>query len=414
MTSNASRAEARRVLLWLYLPTLALSVAQGMIFPAIPRLGEAFGVSAGTAGQVVTAFGAGRMVILVPAGVLVDALGSRAVLLLGSTLALAGAAAVAASPVFWGVLVGQVLAGAGASLWTLGREAAGLEIVSPDRRGRLLSAFFGLQMAGNALGPVAAGLLVDRAGLGPTLWGSAGLAAAVWGLSAVAREELAAGLLRRDAGDFREAVRALPESYRAAFRIVTFSTFVLTLYRASLNTLLPLYVGTQLGYPGTVVGGLFGITSVVILAFILPAGVLLDRLGRKWGAVPACLVPAVAYVLMPFARTLSSLAILAALFGVAGGLSLGSMSALSYDVIPEHARGRLQALRRMVGEVGGMVGPFVAGLASDLLSPSAGFLLLSPLLLSAGFLLAFGVPETLPTAKAQAARRTEQPAGRRP
>jgi hypothetical protein len=61
-----------------------------------------------------------------------------------------------------------------------------------------------------------------------------------------------------------------------------------------------------------------------------------------------------------------------------------------------------------------MVGPFVAGLASDLLSPSAGFLLLSPLLLSAGFLLAFGVPETLPTAKAQAARRTEQPAGRRP
>ncbi len=414
MTSNASRAEARRVLLWLYLPTLALSVAQGMILPAIPRLGETFGVSAGTAGQVVTAFGAGRMAILVPAGVLVDALGSRAVLLLGSTLALAGAVAVAASPVFWGILAGQALAGAGASLWTLGREAAGLEIVSPDRRGRLLSAFFGLQMAGTALGPVAAGLLVDRAGLGPTLWGSAGLAAVVWILSAVAREELPAGLLRRDVGDFREAVRALRESYRAAFLIVTFSTFVLTLYRASLNTLLPLYVGTQLGYPGTVVGGLFGITSVVILAFILPAGVLLDRLGRKWGAVPACLVPAAAYVLMPSARTLSSLAILAALFGVAGGLSLGSMSALSYDVIPEHARGRLQALRRMVGELGGIVGPFVAGLASDLLSPSAGFLLLSPLLLSAGLLLAFGVPETLPTAKARAARRTEQPAGRRP
>jgi len=392
----------RRVLLWLYVPTLALSVAQGMIFPAIPKLAQAFGISAGTAGQVVTAFGVGRMVILVPAGVLVDTLGARAVLLLGSTLALAGAATVATSPVFWGVLVGQVMSGAGASLWTLGREVAGLELVPPDRRGRLLSAFFGLQMAGNALGPVAAGLLVDRAGLRTTLWVPVGVAVAVWVLSAATREELPTSRRRQQQpGNLRGALRALPGSYRTAFVLVTFSTFVLTLYRASLNTLLPLYVGVELGYPGAVVGMLFGITSVLILAFIMPAGLLLDRLGRKWGAVPACLVPAAGYALMPLARSVTSLSVLAALFGVAGGLSLGSMSALSYDVIPEHARGRLQALRRTVGEVGGLVGPLVAGVASDLLSPGTGFLLLSPLLLTAGLLLAFGVPETLPTAQPQ-------------
>lgn len=399
--TSTSVSAAHRLLVWLYLPTLALSVGQGMIFPAIPKLAEAFQVSAGTAGQVVTAFGAGRMLILLPAGVLVDTLGSRAVLLLGSTLALAGAVAVAASPAFWGVLAGQVLAGAGASLWTLGREAAGLEFVPPERRGRLLSAFFGLQMAGNALGPVAAGLLVDLSGLRPTLWAAAGVALAVWILSAATREQLPAASRGRRAVQLRGAVRLLPQAYRAAFVIITFSTFVLTLYRASLNTLLPLYVGTELGYPGTVVGGLFGITSVLILAFILPAGVLLDRLGRKWGAVPACLVPAAAYALMPLARSLPSLAAVAVLFGVAGGLSLGSMSTLSYDVIPEYARGRLQALRRLVGEVGGLVGPFVAGLATDLLSPGTGFLLLSPLLLAAGLLLAFGVPETLPQVRAR-------------
>ncbi|MCS7234497.1 MAG: MFS transporter [Armatimonadota bacterium] len=384
-----------RVLLWLYLPTLALSVAQGMIFPAIPKLADAFAVSAGTAGQVVTAFGAGRMAILVPAGLLVDTLGSRTALLLGSSLALVGALAVAASPAFWGILAGQVLSGAGASLWTLGREAAGLEFVPPERRGRLLSAFFGLQMAGNALGPVAAGLLVDRAGLQPTLWVPAAVSAGVWVLSAATREDFPAASRPARPVALRGALGELPRAYRPAFAIVTFSTFVLTLYRASLNALLPLYVGSELGYPGTVVGSLFGVVSVVILLFILPAGILLDRMGRKWGAVPACLVPAAAYAVMPTARSVTSLAILAVLFGVAGGLSLGSMSALSYDVIPEHARGRLQALRRLVGEVGGLVGPLVAGLASDLLSPGTGFLLLSPLLLAAGLLLAFRVPETL-------------------
>lgn len=356
MKPTPFRGNAHRVLFWLYLPTLILSVSQGMIFPAIPELAKGFGVSAGTAGQVVTAFGAGRMVILVPGGLLVDSLGSRAVLLLGSTLAVAGAVAAATSPVFWGVLLGQVMSGAGASLWTLGREAAGLELVPPERRGRLLSAFFGLQMAGNALGPVAAGFLVDRVGFRPTLWVAAAMAALVWILGAAAREELPAGMRLRDSADLRGALRALPVAHRGAFVIVTFSTFVLTLYRASLNTLLPLYVGTQLGYPGAVVGGLFGVTSVLILAFILPAGILLDRFGRKWGAVPACLVPAMGYALMPLARTLPSLVVLAGLFGVAGGLSLGSMSALSYDVIPPHARGRLQALRRMVGEVGGSSG----------------------------------------------------------
>ncbi|MER3457241.1 MAG: hypothetical protein C4304_10305, partial [candidate division GAL15 bacterium] len=351
-----------RLLLWLYLPTLALSVAQGMVLPAIPKLAQAFHVSAGTAGQVVTAFGAGRMLILLPAGLLVDALGARTVLLLGSTLAVVGAAAVAASPVFWGLLVGQLLAGAGASLWTLGREAAALGLVPPERRGRLLSAFFGLQMAGNALGPMAAGLLVDRAGLRTTLWVPVWVALGVWVLSVIARGELPATAHGPRALRLRDTLPSLPPAYRTTFRVITFATFVLTLYRASLNTLLPLYVGVQLGYPGTLVGALFGVVSVLILASIVPAGLLLDHLGRKWGAVPACLIPAAAYALMPLARSVPSLAALAVLFGVAGGLSLGSMSALSYDVIPEQARGRLQALRRLVGEVGGLVGPVVAGL----------------------------------------------------
>ncbi len=385
---------ARGSLLWLYLPTLALSVAQGMVLPTIPRLAEAFAVSAGTAGQVVTAFAAGRMAILFPAGLLVDALGPRAVLLLGSTMALAGALWVALTPWFLGILLGQFLAGAGASLWTLGREAAGLQQVAADRRGRLLSAFFGLQMAGTALGPLVAGVVVDRAGLRPALWLPAGVAAAVWVTTVATRE----GWAERAGGAppaVREALRGIPGEFRLAFRVVTFATFVLTMYRTGLNTLWPIYVGAELGYPGTAVGALFGIVSALILTMIPPAGYVLDRVGRKWGAVPACLVPAAVFSLMPLARTLPQLCALAALLGLAGGLSLGAMSALSYDIIPEEARGRLQAMRRLVGELGGLLGPFAAGIASDRGSGGTAFLLYTPFLLAAGLLLAFGVPETL-------------------
>lgn len=148
-------------------------------------------------------------------------------------------------------------------------------------------------------------------------------------LSAATRGELPAASRPTRAAALRGSLGELPRAYRPAFVIVTFSTFVLTLQRASLDPLLPLYVGSERGYPGTVAGGLFGVVSVLILLFILPTGILLDRLGGKWGAVPACLVPAAAYALMPWARSVTSLAVLAVLFGVAGGLSLGSMSALS-------------------------------------------------------------------------------------
>ncbi len=365
------------------------------MLPAVPALALRFGISPALAAQIVTAFAAGRFVSLLPSGMLVDRLGPRTVLRVGSLCIVAGALVMTVAPAFWVLLAGQFLAGAGSSLWTAGREISGLTLVRGDQRGRLLSGFFGLQLAGTALGPVAGGVITDLAGLRPLFLTYLLVGLAVLALTVVIDTPAPQQVPVSSRWLPPEGLRAIALENRATFLIVVFATFVMSVYRMSLNSLLPVYAGVTRGLSSTQVGGLFGISSLGIILMIIPAGLILDRAGRKWGAVPAAAVPGIGFALMPVARTGLELSVLMAVLGVANGLSLGSMSTYSYDVIPEHARGRLQALRRLVGELGALMGPLAGGLIADRYGAGAAFYSFVPLLLLAAVLLAFGARETL-------------------
>ncbi len=395
MNALHSAQAARSALVWLYGSTLALSVAQGIVLPAIPELSRRFLLSPGTTVQVVTAFSAGRLLGAFPSGFLVDTLGAKTTLLLGSTLALLSAAILTWAPGFWPILLAQLLGGIGAALWTMGREIASLGLVEPGQRGRLLSGFFGFQMAGMSLGPVVAGMLLDQAGLRAAFGFGLVLALGVWVTTWWAHAPILPPPevpLHDPQEEGRDG-----KTYRTAFVLVTFSSFVMSLYRASQQSLLPVYVGTELGKSATTVGALFGILSASLFLMILPAGWVLDTLGRKWGAVPAAVIPGLVFLAYPLARQMPELSVLTALLGIAGGFSFGSMASWSYDLIPPSAWGRLQAIRRFFGELGSLVGPAVTGVLVDAYGAAVAFRVLAPVLLGTGVLLAFGVPETVRT-----------------
>lgn len=384
-----------RSLLGLYLPTLAISFAQGMVLPAVPALATHFPISPGTAAQIVTAQAAGRMAALFPSGMLVDRLGPAAVLLAGS-ISIAAGGFMMLVPAFWGVLAGQFLIGIGSSLWLAGREISGLNLVRQDQRGRLMSGFFGFQMAGMAVGPLAGGVLVDAAGLWSLFFWHAALAAAILIFTMMVETRSgAAHVVAATPAPALGGFREIPRDDRMTFAILIFATFSMSLYRMSLNSLLPLHAGVSVGLSGTQVGTLFGITSLGIILMIVPAGLILDRIGRKWAAVPAAILPALSFAAMPLARDLSALSAVAGLLGLANGLSLGSISTFSYDVIPERARGRLQAMRRLVGDAGSLTGPLIGGLVADRYSAASAFLAFAPLMALTALLLAFGTRETL-------------------
>jgi MFS family permease len=136
-------------------------------------------------------------------------------------------------------------------------------------------------------------------------------------------------------------------------------------------------------------------SGFAVFAMILPAGFIIDKVGRKWATVPSTGIPALPFLLIPFAGTFFNFAVLLAFLGIANGLSLGSLATSTYDVVPPSARGRLQAARRTIAEVGGIGAPLLGGFLADTFNPGVPFLAYAPLLVLSAALLELVGKETL-------------------
>jgi MFS family permease len=382
----------------LYIPSLAMSFGQGMVIPAIPVFASEFNISVGLAAQVVTAYAIGRVVSLVPAGIMIDRMGSRFAMVLGPLMVAAGVGAIVVTPVFWVILAAQFVVGMGDSLWMLAREVTGINLVKPSQRGRVMSGFMGVTSAGMSLGPVVGGLILEEVGLRTVFVAYAAIASAVLLGSVMSRHSAARAPRPSHVktspfkfGRLSEIERALRPTYIA----LVAATFAMMLYRMVLQSMMPLYMDSQLGYSPVQVGSIFGISTIFIFAMIIPAGFITDKIGRKWATVPSTIIPALAFFAIPFANSMLELSIIASVLGMANGLSLGSVATSTFDVVPEHARARFQALRRVVGEMGGVAGPFFGGIIANAYNPGMTFLIFAPFILVPGLLLAIVAKETL-------------------
>jgi MFS family permease len=176
---------------------------------------------------------------------------------------------------------------------------------------------------------------------------------------------------------------------------VVFATLVNQSQRIIVQSMLPLYATRYLQLGPSQVGMLFTLSGVVVFAMMVPAGFLMDRVGRKWCTVPSTGIPALIFLLIPTTSSFAHLAMLIGIAGVAQGLSLGSLATSTYDVAPAHARGRLQALRRTIAELGSGLAPFIGGYLANQFNPGAPFLFYAPLLVLSALLLALVGKETL-------------------
>ncbi len=396
-----------RGLINLYTPALLAGVGWGMIIPTIPVLSVYYGVSIGAAAQTVTAFAIGRFVGTAMSGIILDRFGVRASLVVGTLAASIAALLAVVSPWFSGILALLFVIGLGDSLWLLGLEVAGIDLVRQDQRGRVISGFHGMTNGGLTLGPLIGGILTEAFSfkavfLGYVLCSGTGLV-----LGAMAHIVRATKnthptpkpttvlRLKEPLRGFTSLFKEIQPHLRATYVVLVIATSTSIMFRLTTQSMLPAYAGSHLGFSPSEVGLLFSISGVFIFAMILPTGFILDRIGRKWATIPSTGLPALAFLLIPFSDTFLELAVLVSITGISNGLSLGSIATSTYDVVPPAVRGRLQAVRRTVAEIGGIGGPLVAGFLANAFDPGIPFLVYAPLLLSSAVLLAVVGRETL-------------------
>lgn len=387
-----------------------LSGAWTMVIPTIPVLAKHFDVTPGAAAQIVTAMAMGRFTGTPISGVLLDRMGVRAVVVWGAAAVSSAAFLAALMPWLPGLLLLCFLMGMGDSIWALGREVAGVDLARQNQRGRVLSTLHGTHNAGTALCPWLGGLLTERFDFHAAFlaYGIFAALSVLLGFGApIAKAEHHGApanvtIVGWSVASIRDRVRGFGALFleihpglRSTYIALVVATWASHSYRITLQSMLPLYAGTYLNFTPSQVGLLFSISGAFVFVMIIPSGIIMDKVGRKWATVPSTGLPALAFLLIPFTDSFIQLAMMLSLTGICNGLSLGSMSVSTFDVVPAHARGRLQAARRMIAEMGGTLAPLVGGYLATRFNPGVPFWVYVPILLFAAIYLAVAGRETL-------------------
>lgn len=354
--------QIRSLIATVYAPTMLMGIGQSAVLAFVVLQARDLGASVGIASLVFAMRGLGVMVFDVPAGLLLARIGARRSML--SAIALIGvfAAVAAASPNPF-ILGASVFAlGAATALWFLTRIALVSNAAPVEQRGRALSLVGGSQRIGNFAGPAIGGFVAQAVGFEGALllqtFGAAGAFVLVF-LFFHERDSRAAVAAHVPIG----LTRTLRD-HRHSFLTAGLAMVALQVLRQGRQVVLPLW-GDELGLEPAEIGLVVGFASAIDMMLFYPVGIVMDRFGRKWSAVPSMLLLGGSLLLIPLTNNFETLLVVGLISGFANGLGSGIGMTLGADLAPPGSQGEFLGVWRFVTDIGTSAGPFlVAGVAT--------------------------------------------------
>ena len=342
-------------------------------------------------------YGLARFLIAVPAGRLADALGRRATLAVGGVVSALGNLLCALAPTYPAFVGARFVAGAGAALVLTTGLIVLADISTPSNRGRMMSVYQGVFIFAVGIGPFPGGLLATHWGLAAPFFAYAAtslLASIVaWLAIPETRPARPAGELESAEVSFRVQLRLL--TVHPGFLLVSLIAFVNAVARTgALFNIIPILARDRLALDPDRIGFGLALASVVGLALAYPAGVLVDRYGRKIIIVPSTILSGVSLVLFLTAPTYAWFLVACAAWSVAMGISGAAPAAYAADTAPGGMNAAALSTYRMLADLGYVVGPIALGLAADLAGASAALASAAVMLTAVALLFARFAPET--------------------
>src|SRR5438105_4979644 len=215
-----------------------------------------------------------------------------------------------------------------------------------------------------------------------------GLAIAVYGLArflvAMPVGRLTDVVGRRTAlalGGLVTAAAAAPPPFAAQVRLLTsHAGFVLVALVSFMNAVartgalfnvIPVLARDRLALSTDRIGVGLALSSLVGLVLAYPAGVLVDRWGRKVVIVPATAVAGLSLILFLTAPSYAWFLVACATWSVAVGISGAAPAAYAADVAPPGMNAAAMSTFRMLADLGYVVGPLVLGVVTDVFGADA-------------------------------------------
>ena len=395
------RLDNVRILIWMCVLIGINQLGFGSIVPVLPLYARSFGVSQAAIGLAIAVYGLARFLVAMPVGHLSDRLGRRPALALGGLITAAGNLLCAYAPNYPTFVGARFVAGIGAAFVLTAGQIVLADITTPAVRGRAMAIYQGTFLFAVGIGPFPGGMLAERFGLATPF-----VAYAVTGTLAALvswlRVPETMALRHRDHRNaaalpppppFRAQLRLL--AGRIGFLLVSLDSFANAFTRTgALFSVIPVLAQDRLRLSPDRIGFALALGSLAGFGLAYPAGVLVDRYGRKSVIVPSTLLSAGSMLLFLAAPSYPWFVAACLAWSLAQGVGGVAPAAYAADVAPPRMNAAAMSLYRTLADSGYVIGPIALGLITDSFGISAALATGASLLAGAGLLFAWRAPES--------------------
>ena len=361
-----------------------VALGYGVVAPAIPQFALEFGVSNFAASAIVSAFALMRLLSAPLAGWIVGRFGERRTYSTGILIVAlsTGAAAFAADYAQCVVLRG--LGGIGSTMFTVAATALLIKVSPPLARGRVASLNAAGFLLGGLLGPIFGGIVASFGLRAPFIFYFITLVAAATVVAIALRRSKLAQVVA-GSPDSRETFSLSQAVGVSQYRSLLASVFTFGWASYGVRvSVIPIFVAVVLGGDAAVAAWVLAAYAAGNAVLIFPSGRWNDSVGRKPMLVIGMFVLSAAYLVFPVSNSLWFALAVMFVAGAGSALVNPGQQAVLADVVGLRRGGNVVAAYSMTSDLGGVLGPLIAGAIVDLAGFGWAFGLTAALLALAG------------------------------
>jgi MFS family permease len=379
------------LILPIYLPSILISIGNGMIILIIPLLAVDLSKSYETASLIFAMLGVGALTADIPSGFLISRLGIKKVMLLG--LILISLASVTAGLINDTLIVGIVMffLGVGRGLVLLSRMTY-ITNATIEERGRVVTINVGMVRLGTLLGTIIGGFIAKIFGFNVALV-IAGIIICSASVFVVFISSENGQVATNPKKNPFKTIKNILIQFKSVFLTAGIAVVGLRLLLTARMVIVPFW-GNAIGLDAAEIGLIIGIYMLLELTMIYPVGVIMDRYGRKWITVSCITIFAFSFALIPLSNDFSSLLIVVLLSGVGNGLGSGIFSVLGADFSPSKGRNEFLGVWRVIGDIGHTSAPFLVGLLTGFFTLASASVFTAGIGLCSAMIMLFFVKES--------------------
>lgn len=357
-----------------------VALGYGVVAPAIPQFALEFQVSNFAASAIVSAFALMRLVGAPIAGWLSGKISERNLYTTGILIVAASTGAAAFAMSYTQFLVLRGLGGIGSAMFTIAATALLVEASPPTARARVASVNAGGFLLGGLLGPVLGGIVAGFGIRATFVFYFFTLVAAAIVVAVALRSKHARAVIPTDAPAIAETLSLHEALGFSQYRALLLSCFAFGWSSFGVRvSLVPIFVAVVFMGDATMAAWALAAYAAGNAIFILPSGRWNDTVGRKPLLIIGMAVLAVTYFVFPASTNLWAAMAILVVAGIGSALANPGQQAVLADVLGKRRGGMVVSAYSMASDLGGVLGPLVAGAVVDL----------------AGFGWAFGITAAL-------------------